>query len=98
LTETRNKSNLNMEGARGRVVHPPNPRPVHPSQKCAGLFLFRGEKYGISKWIRNMENGIEERSVYGDFPPEGLVLRPCVTLYDHQHERIITKLKYKDFA
>jgi len=52
----------------------------------------------LSTWIRNMENGIEERSVYGDFPPEGLVLRPCVTLYDHQHERIITKLKYKDFA
>ncbi len=37
-------------------------------------------------------------SAWGDFPAEGLVARPKVELFRRNGERIITKLKAKDFA
>jgi hypothetical protein len=36
-------------------------------------------------------------SQWGDFIAEGLVLRPSVPLFSRNGERIITKVKYKDF-
>lgn len=37
-------------------------------------------------------------SQWGDFLAEGVVARPAVELFTRSGERIITKLKYKDFA
>ena len=37
-------------------------------------------------------------SAWGDFPAEGLVMRPGVELSDKRGERIITKIKYRDFV
>lgn len=37
------------------------------------------------------------RSVWGDFPAEGLVGKPLIELQDRQGRRILTKIKYKDF-
>jgi len=37
------------------------------------------------------------KSVWGDFPAEGLVLRPQIELKRRNGERIITKIKQKDF-
>ena len=37
------------------------------------------------------------RSAWGDFTAEGIVARPRVELRDRNGERIITKVKYKDF-
>jgi ATP-dependent RNA circularization protein (DNA/RNA ligase family) len=37
------------------------------------------------------------RSAWGEFLAEGIVARPRVDLYNRQGERIITKLKHKDF-
>lgn len=39
----------------------------------------------------------ELKSSWGDFLPEGLVLRPKVEMRTQAGERIITKLKHKDF-
>lgn len=36
-------------------------------------------------------------SAWGDFPAEGLVLRPAVDLFDRGGNRIITKIKTRDF-
>lgn len=36
-------------------------------------------------------------STWGDFTAEGLVLRPTVPLYTRMGDRIITKIKHKDF-
>lgn len=36
-------------------------------------------------------------STWGDFPAEGLVVRPSVELRDRQGKRIISKIKTKDF-
>lgn len=36
-------------------------------------------------------------SDWGDFPAEGLVMRPPVDLFNRRGERIITKIKHKDF-
>lgn len=36
-------------------------------------------------------------SQWGSFMAEGIVARPLVQLFNHKKERIITKLKYKDF-
>ena len=38
------------------------------------------------------------KSTWGDFPAEGMVLRPMVDLFGRNGERIITKVKTKDFA
>lgn len=37
------------------------------------------------------------KSQWGDFIAEGLVLRPQVPLFNRKGERLITKVKYKDF-
>jgi hypothetical protein len=37
------------------------------------------------------------KSEFGDFVAEGIVLRPKVQLFSRKGERIITKVKYKDF-
>ena len=37
------------------------------------------------------------KSVFGDRQSEGLVLRPAVELFDRRGDRIITKIKTKDF-
>lgn len=36
-------------------------------------------------------------SAWGDFPAEGIVARPAVELLTRNRERLITKLKAKDF-
>lgn len=38
------------------------------------------------------------KSEWGDFMAEGLVLRPSVDLFDRKGERIIAKIKHRDFA
>jgi len=38
------------------------------------------------------------KSVYGDFQAEGIVAKPVVQLFDRNGDRIITKLKTKDFV
>jgi len=37
------------------------------------------------------------KSTYGDFVAEGLIMRPAVEMMDRRGQRIITKIKYKDF-
>jgi hypothetical protein len=37
------------------------------------------------------------KSEWGDFIPEGIVARPVVQLFDRKGERIITKIKVRDF-
>jgi len=37
------------------------------------------------------------KSEFGDFIAEGIVLRPKVQLFSRKGDRIITKIKYKDF-
>lgn len=37
------------------------------------------------------------KSTWGDFEAEGIVARPCVELHSRSGDRIITKLKCKDF-
>lgn len=37
-------------------------------------------------------------STWGNFPAEGLVMRPAIELKTRMGERVITKLKHKDFA
>lgn len=37
------------------------------------------------------------KSTWGDFPAEGVVARPLIELRDRRNNRIITKLKHKDF-
>lgn len=45
--------------------------------------------------IEVVKNGIPSR--FGDFEAEGLVLKPLVSLFNRKGERIVTKLKGKDF-
>ena len=49
----------------------------------------------ISGAIEMVKNGF--KSSFGDFPAEGMVLRPIVELKSRSGHRIITKLKGKDF-
>lgn len=49
-----------------------------------------------------LKDAIEETmkgitSTFGNFLAEGLILRPLVDLYDRMGNRIITKIKYRDF-
>lgn len=48
----------------------------------------------------NMVQMVEEgfKSIWGNFTAEGIVAKPTADLYTRERERIITKLKYKDFA
>lgn len=45
--------------------------------------------------IKLVQDGF--KSQWGDFTAEGLVLRPKIYLQDRKGNRIITKIKYKDF-
>ena len=45
--------------------------------------------------IENARTGI--KSIWGDFEAEGYVLRPKIELLDRNNNRIITKIKCKDF-
>jgi hypothetical protein len=38
------------------------------------------------------------QSTFGDFPMEGIVARPGCVLLTNRGERVITKIKYKDFS
>lgn len=49
----------------------------------------------LSKMIDVVKAGI--KSAWGDFPAEGLVARPVVSLMARNGRRILTKLKTKDF-
>jgi len=55
---------------------------------------YRGQGT-LDKAVKCVATGI--RSVFGNFPAEGLVLRPIVRLLDHKGERIIAKIKTRDF-
>lgn len=50
----------------------------------------------LSRMIELCRNGFN--SSYGDFIAEGIVAKPEVDLFNRDGERIVTKLKYKDFA
>ena len=49
----------------------------------------------LNNMIGKVEKGFN--SYYGNFLAAGIVARPLVELKDHFNNRIITKLKYKDF-
>ena len=49
----------------------------------------------INDAVNLVKNGLT--STFGNFQAEGLVLRPCTELRDRRGNRIITKLKHKDF-
>lgn len=49
----------------------------------------------LNEAIELTKNGFN--SEFGNFLAEGLVIRPCVDLFSRNGERIITKIKYKDF-
>lgn len=38
------------------------------------------------------------KSVWGEFTPEGIVARPLIPLFDRKGQRIITKIKVRDFV
>lgn len=54
--------------------------------------LGEGDLKGATEWARY---GI--RSIFGEFLAEGLVLRPAVELKDRRGQRIIAKIKHRDF-
>ena len=75
-------------------------------------WLTRPEIYGIAKTfglktvpvvgagtllecIELVKNGFSSK--WGDFPAEGIVARPAVELRGNDGERIIAKIKHKDF-
>lgn len=49
----------------------------------------------LEKMVNLCRNGFQ--SMWGDFQAEGLVARPAIELLNRRGERIITKLKCKDF-
>lgn len=59
--------------------------------KCVPV-VKTGTLQEISDFVKN---GF--KSTWGDFTAEGVVCKPCVELMTRNGERIITKLKYKDF-
>lgn len=53
--------------------------------------------YGPLSWgIETVQRGLESR--WGEFPAEGLVGRPAVELFDRKGDRILTKIKARDFS
>lgn len=46
--------------------------------------------------IKLIKNGL--KSTFGDFRAEGLVLKPKVELFARNGQRVISKVKYKDFV
>jgi hypothetical protein len=49
----------------------------------------------LDEGIQMVKDGF--KSTFGDFTAEGLVVRPAVELRDRRGNRIITKIKHKDF-
>ena len=49
----------------------------------------------LSDMIYRVHSGL--KSAWGDFDAEGIVARPSAELFDRRGDRIITKLKVKDF-
>ena len=49
----------------------------------------------IGEAVNKILDGVT--STFGDFPAEGMVLRPACELLTRRGDRIITKLKHKDF-
>lgn len=49
----------------------------------------------LADGIEMVKTGIQ--SQWGDFAAEGIVARPLVTLFDRRGDRIIVKIKYRDF-
>lgn len=49
----------------------------------------------LSAMIDMVANGF--KSAWGDFMAEGIVARPAMQLFNRKGDRIITKIKYKDF-
>lgn len=62
------------------------------------LGLLATPSYGegtLSDAIKITQKGFN--SHWGDFPAEGLILRPKIQLFDRMGKRVITKLKIKDW-
>lgn len=55
--------------------------------------IFEGT---IDEAIEIVKNGLP--STYGDFEAEGMVLKPKIPLHTRRGDRVITKLKHKDFV
>jgi len=52
--------------------------------------------YGtLDEGIEKIRDGFSSK--WGDFVAEGIIARPCVEMKDRRGDRIITKIKYKDF-
>jgi len=49
----------------------------------------------LSEAVEKVKKGFN--SQWGDFIAEGLVLKPKIELFNREGERILTKIKYKDF-
>jgi len=68
-------------------------------EDCAHVFgipIVPVVGYGtIGMAIGTIENGL--KSIFGDFQAEGLVLKPAIELHARNGNRIITKVKHKDF-
>ncbi len=79
---------------------------------CGGLWLQRSDVIDIARkldipFVPDVGCGTlfeaieyvksEPRSRWGDFPAEGIVMRPVFELQTRRGERIITKLKVRDF-
>ena len=60
---------------------------------CAVPIIGRGT---LSELVEFVKPGFQ--SQWGNFQAEGIVARPSVQLFDRKGERIITKLKCKDFT
>lgn len=61
--------------------------------------MLPGEYNNLNSWINiiaDVDNPLH--SAWGSFPIEGVVLTPQVPLWNRRGERIITKIKYRDFV
>lgn len=54
--------------------------------------IFRGDLIDLSTFVQDGFN-----SIYGNFQAEGVVAKPRIDLFNRRGERIIVKLKCKDF-
>lgn len=72
---------------------------VHDVAAKLGLRVVPVVGRGTLRWASDAvrDGGSEMRSAWGDFPMEGLVGRPAVDLFDRKGDRIMAKIKAKDF-
>ena len=54
-------------------------------------------RFSLERIIDEVRNGVSSR-LCDSCPSEGIVARPIETLFDSRHERVILKLKTKDFV